>query len=208
MLERIVKDVALDTGLLRGNPPVSWRFVVTFFIGGLIPNPLDIRFKRVSGLSVETGVKEFREGGENLYAHRLPEGVKYSNLQMERGLIKGSLLNYEFIEAMNRFQFNPGNVMVTLLGASPLLNPHTIDTPGNMIGGRELSQKITNTKSNVSGPARGVAEPHTVLIPTAGWLFKKAWPVKWSTSDLDGESNTVVIDTMELAFSHFETMRL
>jgi len=35
----------------------------------------------------------------------------------------------------------------------------------------------------------------------AAWLFMKAWPVKWSTSDLDA-TTPAVIDTMELATPH------
>jgi len=30
--------------------PLSFRFGVFFFVGGLIPNPIDIRFQKVSGL--------------------------------------------------------------------------------------------------------------------------------------------------------------
>ena len=33
--------------------PLAFRFGVTFFIGGIIPNPLDTRFQKVSGLSSE-----------------------------------------------------------------------------------------------------------------------------------------------------------
>ena len=37
---------------LTENPPVSFYFMVTFLIGGVIPNPLDIRFQKVYGLSL------------------------------------------------------------------------------------------------------------------------------------------------------------
>ncbi|NES68523.1 MAG: phage tail protein, partial [Okeania sp. SIO2D1] len=41
-----------------------------------------------------------------------------------------------------------------------------------------------------------------------GWLFKRAYPVKWSTSDLDANNNSVVIDTMELAYSRLQRISL
>jgi phage tail-like protein len=98
------------------------RFAVIFFIGGVVPNPLDIRFQRVSGLSATIETATVNEGGQNLYAHRLPRRVGYSNLILERGFLVGSPLNIEFNVAMSLFKFLPSNVMVTLLDgdAAPL----------------------------------------------------------------------------------------
>ena len=45
-------------------------------------------------------------------------------------------------------------------------------------------------------------------IPLAGWLCLKAYPVKWSVSDLDAESNQVVIETMELAYQRLQVLRV
>ena len=45
-------------------------------------------------------------------------------------------------------------------------------------------------------------------IPIAGWLFQRAYPVKWSISDLDANNNGVVIDTMELAYARFQSLRI
>jgi phage tail-like protein len=45
-------------------------------------------------------------------------------------------------------------------------------------------------------------------IPIAGWLFLHAYPVKWSISDLDAETNSVVIETMELTYHHMQVMRI
>lgn len=38
-------------------------------------------------------------------------------------------------------------------------------------------------------------------IPLAAWLCINAYPVKWSVSDLDANSNGIMIDTMELAYT-------
>ena len=91
------------------------RFAAIFFVGGVVPNPIDIRFQRVSGLSSTIETTTVNEGGQNLYTHRLPRRVGYGNLTLERGFVVGSPLNIEFNVAMSLFQFLPSNVMVTLL---------------------------------------------------------------------------------------------
>jgi len=45
-------------------------------------------------------------------------------------------------------------------------------------------------------------------IPIAAWLFMKAYPVKWSVSDLDAEANSVVIEHMELSYQRMQVMRI
>lgn len=96
------------------------RFAVVFLIGGVAPNPLDIRFQRVSGLAATVETTTVNEGGQNLYTHRLPRRVGYNNLILERGFVVGSLLNVEFGAAMGLFQFAPSNVMVSVLDATGL----------------------------------------------------------------------------------------
>jgi phage tail-like protein len=99
------------------------RFVACFFMGGVVPNPIDIRFQKVSGLSATMEMATVNEGGQNLYSHRLPRRVGHGNLILERGfVVAGSPLNHEFDAAMSMFQFAPCNVMITLLDgtAAPL----------------------------------------------------------------------------------------
>jgi phage tail-like protein len=149
---------------LSDEPILGFRFSVFFFALGVIPNPLDIRFQKVSGLSVEVETEDLIEGGQNLYAHKLPIGIRYENLVLERSMVIGSPLNIEFNVAMSRFKFKPSNVMVTLMDED---------------------------KS-----------------PLAAWLFMNAYPVKWSTSDLDAEEPGLVIDTMELAYRRMQMVRI
>lgn len=97
---------------------LGFRFGVFFFAGGVLPNPLDIRFQKVSGLSATVKLYKgsgYAEGGQNLYVHRLPKSIEYNNLVLERGLIVGSPLNLEFNTVMSLFKFYPSNVLVTLL---------------------------------------------------------------------------------------------
>ncbi|NER86343.1 phage tail protein [Moorena sp. SIO3A2] len=146
------------------NPPVGFNFMVVFFIAGIVPNPLDIRFQKVSGISAEISTTDIREGGENIFRHRLPNQVTYNNLVLERGMVIGSPLNIEFNVAMSTIKFAPSNVLVILLDEN--------------------------------------------TAPVSSWLFKRAYPVKWTTSDLDANANAVVIDTMELAYARFKSVRI
>ncbi|MEQ9354410.1 MAG: phage tail protein [Coleofasciculus chthonoplastes F3-SA18-01] len=145
-------------------PPIGSHFMVVFFIAGVVPNPLDIRFQTVSGISSTIETEQVTEGGENLFTHRLPKRVTYQNLVLKRGMVSGSPLNIEFGLAMDLMKLSPSNVLVMLL----------------------------NEKSN----------------PHASWLFKNAYPVTWTVSDLDATKNAVVIDTMELAYTRFQNLRL
>jgi phage tail-like protein len=147
-----------------GSPPLGFRFGVFFFAGGIVPNPLDILFQRVSGLTATVSTTTVEEGGQNLYTQRLPEKIQYDNLVLERGVVVGSPLVTEFNVAMSLFKFSPSNVLVTLL--------------------------------NEAG------------IPISAWLFLKAYPVRWSVSDLDATANSVVIETMELAYQRMQAMRV
>ncbi len=45
-------------------------------------------------------------------------------------------------------------------------------------------------------------------LPLASWLFQQAYPVKWSVSDLDATSNSVVIERMELVYQHMQPIGL
>jgi len=149
---------------LRAGPPLGFRFGVFFFAGGVVPNPLDIRFKKVSGIGSNIPSQTLNEGGQNLYSHKLPTRVQYDNLVLERGLAVGSPLVVEFNATMSLFKFSPSNVMVSLL-----------DEAG---------------------------------IPISSWLFMKAYPVKWTVSSLDADSNAVVIETMELAYQRMQAIRI
>ncbi len=158
-LSAVFKQRSLQEDLLLG-----FRFGVFFFAGGVIPNPLDIRFQKVKGLSAEIKTTTVKEGGQNLYTHRLPDKVDYGNLVLERGMVVGSPLNIEFNVAMSLFKFASSNVLVTLFNDNK--------------------------------------------IPVGAWLFIKAYPVKWSTSDLDATEKSVVIDTMELAYTRMQMLRI
>lgn len=145
-------------------PIIGMRFAVLFMAGGAVPNPLDLRFAKVSGLALTVETESVVEGGQNLYTQQLPRRVSHGNLTLERGMVVGSPLNLEFNAALSLFKFAPSNVLVTLFNESS--------------------------------------------IPVSAWFFMKAYPVKWSTSDLDAGDKTILIDTMELAYARMQIMRI
>ncbi len=96
-------------------PPVGFHFLVRFegiFSTFGVP---DIGFQEISGLNTEIGIEEYREGGENRFAHRLPNPVSYQNLVLKRGLLFNSQLSRQFKDAVEGFQFEPGDATVILL---------------------------------------------------------------------------------------------
>jgi phage tail-like protein len=103
-----------------GNPPLAFRFGVFFFAGGVVPNPVDILFQKVSGIGSKVNTVPVEEGGQNLYTQSLPEKIQHDNLVLERGLVIFSPLSIEFNLAMSGFQFAPSNVLVNLLNDTGL----------------------------------------------------------------------------------------
>lgn len=139
---------------LNPDPLLGFRFCVFFFKSNGLLNPLDSRFKRVSGIGSTI----------SLDTNQLPEAVTHNHLLLERGLTVGSLLSAEFDVVMSEFKFSPGNVLVSLL--------------------------------NGTG------------VPVSSWLFMKAYPVKWSVSDLNADQNEVVIESLELAYRRMQPVRI
>lgn len=64
-------------------PPSAFYFKVIIGMGIVGP---DTSFQDVSGISSEMGVEEVTEGGENGFVHKLPKGVKHTNLELKRGI--------------------------------------------------------------------------------------------------------------------------
>jgi phage tail-like protein len=60
------------------EPALALRFSVT--IGSYTIE----RFTQVDGLTAEWEVEEFREGGQGGFVHRLPKGLKHTNVKMIR----------------------------------------------------------------------------------------------------------------------------
>jgi phage tail-like protein len=39
--------------------------------------------------------------------------------------------------------------------------------------------------------------------PLRTWHIHRAWPKKWSVSDFNAQENSIVVETLELSYSHF-----
>jgi len=84
------------------------------------PGIPDIGFTDVSGLDITIGVEEFKEGGENRFAHKLPNSVTYPNLVLKRGLLVGSQAWDWFKTSLDEFKFTPKEINLILLNADHL----------------------------------------------------------------------------------------
>ncbi len=140
--------------------PVAFHFKVAFSNSS---DGDDNRFQEVTGLAGEVAVEEFREGGVNGHAHRLPTGSKFGNLVLKRGYLGGTTIADWCRKAVEEFVFDPQTVDVSLL-----------------------------------------SERHE---PLAQWTFTRAYPVKWSLSDLRAQENGLAIESLELVYQSFRFVR-
>jgi len=71
-------------------------------------------FRSVSGLSIETEVVEFREGGENGAVHKIPGRVKYPNIVLKLGFAGASdLQKWAFRIAAGQFEHKNGTIVMS-----------------------------------------------------------------------------------------------
>jgi phage tail-like protein len=108
----------------------------------------------VSGLEMNTEFEEYKEGGVNTFAHKLPTITKYQNLVLKRGMTDSdTLYNWE----------------------------------------KEVAQGIINRKS-VS-----VVLLDSLRREVRKWTFQYAFPIKWSSGNLNSTGSSIEVETLELA---------
>jgi len=93
-------------------PPWGFYYKVEF---GISKNKNDVRFQTVSGLSVEYDMEEYKEGGENRFAHKLPVRTKYADMVLKRGMLTDSEVMRWFFNAFRNREFVPTDVTVILM---------------------------------------------------------------------------------------------
>ncbi|MBL0341302.1 MAG: phage tail protein [Bacteroidetes bacterium] len=104
-------------------PPTGFRFRVEFIGVDGMNNDGEQRFQEVSGLSFDIEFDEVREGGENRFTYKFPKRVKYPNLVLKRGLLKGTAIQKWVNDSINSLSnaipfvsdFKPADLIVTLL---------------------------------------------------------------------------------------------
>jgi phage tail-like protein len=94
-------------------PHPGFHFSVVFELLPQFPN--DIRFQEVTGLSVSAQFQAWPEGGENRFAHQLPQRLEHGELALKRGKFLGSGVLHWARKALERFEFEPTNLMISLL---------------------------------------------------------------------------------------------
>ena len=93
--------------------PVGFHFSVRFEIPGA--TVYDVRFRDVSGLTMELEEFAYNEGGENRYSHKFPVRGRYPDLVLKRGLLTDSGLRQWVLDAVQNLVIQPCSVWVTLL---------------------------------------------------------------------------------------------
>lgn len=97
-------------------PPTGFHFRVRIeSLKEEFPGVEDLGFQEVGGLSVEIGVEEYAEGGENRFKHRMPNPISYPNLTLKRGMLIDSQAANWWKNSIEGFQFKPQEIMVTLM---------------------------------------------------------------------------------------------
>lgn len=94
-------------------PPVGFHFRVEFLSGDFNSN--DMNFQEVSGLSVTLETEDYVEGGENRFVHKLPVRTSYTSLELKRGLLLDSKITEWVKAALEQFEIQPLDLLVTLL---------------------------------------------------------------------------------------------
>jgi phage tail-like protein len=95
------------------TPPVGFHFRVEFDVPGA--GDRDMRFRDVSGLTMELEEFSYNEGGENRFSHKFPVRGRYPDLSLKRGLLVDSGLRAWIMYAIHNLVIAPATFWVTLL---------------------------------------------------------------------------------------------
>ncbi len=101
--------------MANNYPPTAFYFKAEFGLDGVQNN--NSSFQEVSGLSSESDLVEYREGGENRFVHKLPRSAKYSNLVLKRGIISDPTIIRWINQIFSDFSepIKPTDITITLL---------------------------------------------------------------------------------------------
>ena len=97
-------------------PPVGFHFKVEFDVPDATER--DVRFRDVSGLTMELEEQTYNEGGENRFSHKFPVRGRYPDLVLKRGLLIDSGLRNWVLDAVQHLVIQPVTIWVTLLDES------------------------------------------------------------------------------------------
>lgn len=90
----------------RNDPFVVFRFEIKLDnrpVGG---------FSECTGLTVETEVKDYPEGGLNTHLHRFPGRIKQSNITLKRGIVDRYLWDWFYSLSQGRVIYRGGTITI------------------------------------------------------------------------------------------------
>jgi len=128
-------------------------------------------FSECTGLSAETKILEYNEGGRNGAALKFPETTNFGNITLKRGITASNELIAWHQEVVN-------------------------GTFGTNARSQDLRQTLAKDRgSNITIELQDETRKRTVR----SWSLVRAFPVKWMGPDLKAASSEVAIETLELA---------
>lgn len=114
----MLPKITVSDSVKGGRPATSFHFLVSFLgIGSTsIPNLVDIRFQKVSGVGVSMNSLDTKKSDNKKIS--LPEFSTTTNLILERGYLIGtSILRKELELDFFNFEINKRNILILLLDA-------------------------------------------------------------------------------------------
>ncbi len=156
----------------KNDPVLGYRFVLELGfvqVGG---------FSECTGLSQETKVMEYKEGGRNGSPIKLPEGGAVGNITLKRGIVSGP-----HADALFRWH---RDVMQGEFDESANPNKRKLSTD------EDIDKRCAIVLQSASGEE------------VMRWKLFRAFPVKWVGPDLKAMTSDVAMETLELACEGLE----
>lgn len=136
-------------------------------------------FSECTGLTLETKVYEYREGGRNGHALKFPDAGSVGTVTLKRGIVAGPAA-----DVLYRWQRD------VMTGAfDPAENPN--QRPGDP--NQDLDNKVTVVLLDETGQH-----------PLRRWRLVRPFPTKWTGPELKAAGSEVAIETLELACEGIE----
>ncbi len=135
-------------------------------------------FSECSGLSLETKVFEYKEGGRNQGTLKFPEVGAVGNVTLKRGIVPG------------------GN-------ADVLFKWHRDVMQGDFDEGQNPNKRKPSPDEDIDKRCAIVLQDEAGQ-EVKRWKLFRAFPVKWSGPELKATANDVALETLELACEGLE----
>jgi phage tail-like protein len=135
-------------------------------------------FSECTGLSLETKIFEYKEGGRNSGSLKFPEFGAVGNISLKRGMAPGA-------------------------NADALLTWHLDVMRGNFDAGKNPNQRKPSPDEDIDKRCAIILMDQAGK-EVKRWKLFRAFPVKWVGPDMKASANDVAIETLELACEGLE----